>query len=235
MFSEDDLLPISALQHWVFCPRQCGLIHLERLWAENRFTAQGRRLHARAHDGPSETRPGVRIARGVSLRSLSLGLAGVGDVVEFHQADDNADPASTCAIPAWSGRWTPRPVEYKRGRPKRHDADRIQLCAQAICLEEMLDVGIPQGLLFYGQTRRREEVQLTPALRDRTGQIATAIRAMLQEDALPPPQPGKKCKSCSLRDACLPDRAGTTRAGRYMDRMLSAALRQTDSESDHPS
>ncbi len=234
MFTEDDLLPISALQHWVFCPRQCGLIHLERLWAENRFTAQGRRLHARAHDGPSETRPGVRMARGVSLRSLWLGLTGVADVVEFTEADDSANPATTCAIPAWSGRWTPRPVEYKRGRPKRHDADRVQLCAQAICLEEMLEVRISRALLFYGQTRRREDVELAPPLRTRTAQTAAAIRTMLRDDALPPPQPGKKCKSCSLRDACLPDRAGTARAGRYMKRMLSAALRRTDTESDQP-
>src|SRR5882724_4292817 len=124
-------LPISALQHWLYCPRQCALIHVERLWSENAFTAEGRVLHERAHEGGEENRPGLHITRGISLWSERLGLSGVADVVEFRGPD---------------GR--PFPVEYKRGRPKPHRADEVQLCAQGLCLEEMLGVVIPEGALF---------------------------------------------------------------------------------------
>ena len=128
---EDELVPISALQHMLYCPRQCALIHIERQWAENRFTAEGRILHKRADAGIGERRSGVKIERSVPLRSLRLGVSGLADMVEMQEAG------------------TPYPVEYKRGRPKAHRADEVQLCAQAICLEEMLDVPVPQGALFY--------------------------------------------------------------------------------------
>jgi CRISPR-associated exonuclease Cas4 len=155
MFSEDDLLPISALQHLLFCPRQCALIHLERQWAENRLTIEGQRLHKKADAGKAERRlgvvkgnragsdahgDGVRTERAILLRSLQLGLFGKADVVEFVTVD---------------GRTTVRPVEYKRGKPKKDRSDVVQLCAQAMCLEEMLGVVIPVGAIFYGVTRRR--------------------------------------------------------------------------------
>lgn len=224
MSAEDLLLPISGLQHWVFCPRQCGLIHLERLWAENRFTAQGRTLHDRAHDGPDEARPGLRITRGLAIRSLRLGLAGVADVVEFASAEQTVAKAHSIRVPGWHGRWVPRPVEYKRGRPKSHDADRVQLCAQGLCLEEMLHTNIPVGLLFYGRTRRRQEVYLNEELRQRTTDVTGAFRAMLDSGQLPPPRPGPKCKACSLRSHCLPKSAATGRASRYLARNIRNAL-----------
>src|SRR4051794_26892766 len=136
-YADRDFLPISALQHLIFCERQCALIHLERLWVENRFTAEGGVLHRKAHSGRPEKRPAGRTARGVPLRSAELGLFGIADVVQ-------RSPGKP-----------PVPVEYKRGRPKPHDADRVQLCAQALCLEEMLGVRIPDGEIFYGKTRRR--------------------------------------------------------------------------------
>src|SRR5690606_16422424 len=139
MYAEKDFLPISALQHLLFCERQCALIHIEGLWAENRLTVEGQHLHEKAHAGRGETRPGVRIARGLAIRSERLGIAGYADIVEFH-ADEQ------------SGLAKPFPVEYKRGRPKRHDADLVQLCAQAMCLEETLNTSVTAGALFYGST-----------------------------------------------------------------------------------
>src|SRR5438876_1939248 len=151
MFAESDLIPISALQHFVVCPRQCALIHLESVWIENERTAEGRVEHERVDRGGAETRVAVRRAYGVPLRSLRLGLAGRADVVEFH------------AMPG-GGPEQPFPIEHKRGRPKAGDEDRVQLCAQALCLEEMLRVSVPAGALFYGRTRRRAEVIFDEAL-----------------------------------------------------------------------
>ncbi|MDT8267268.1 CRISPR-associated protein Cas4, partial [Roseomonas sp. DSM 102946] len=136
--AEDGLIPLSALQHQIFCPRQCALIHVEQLWAEDGATAEGRLLHERVDAGKGETRPGLRVARGIALRSLALGVVGKADTVEFRGRPPQ-----------------PYPVEYKRGRPKAHRADEVQLCAQAVCLEEMSGTTIPEGALFYGQTRRR--------------------------------------------------------------------------------
>lgn len=192
MFRETDLLPISALQHLLFCERQCALIHLERLWAENRLTVEGRRLHDRAHSATHESRGDVRIVRGLSLRSLRLGLAGVADVVEFHRGDSVTKPQ-------------PMPIEYKRGRPKAHDADRVQLCAQAICIEEMLDTAVPCGALFYGKTRRRQDVAFDQALKRITEQAAERLHAMIASGVTPPARREPKCDNCSLLNLCLPD------------------------------
>lgn len=190
MFPEDQLRPLSALQHMLFCERQCALIHLEQAWAENKFTAEGRIMHERAHDGPDERRPGLRITRGMSVRSLRLGLSGQCDIVEFH-----ADGAIL-------------PVEYKRGKPKAHRADEVQLCAQAMCLEEML--GKPEGFieracLFYGQNRRRHDVFLDGGLRDLTTDLATRLHEMLGSGITPVAEYlPEKCDSCSLFDFCQP-------------------------------
>lgn len=208
--SEDELIPISAIQHWVFCPRQCGLIHLEGLWVENRLTAEGRILHGKAHQDHKESRGGVRVERGLALRSLVLGIVGKADVVEFHRE---------------AGAWRPFPVEYKRGRPKAHDADRLQLTAQAVCLEEMLGVTVKQGALFYGAQRRREEVAFGPDLRRALAQAVGQIRAMLASGKTPPPSPGPHCRNCSLRDQCLPGKTATAHSVRqYLTRMVAAAL-----------
>jgi CRISPR-associated exonuclease Cas4 len=156
VFQEDDLLPISALQHLRFCERQWGLIHLEQQWEENRLTAEGRLLHDRVHDSGTEARPGVIVARSLHLRSLRLGLTGQADVVEFHQCREPQTGA--IYLPGRAGSWRIFPVEYKRGRPKPESCDEIQLCAQALCLEEFFEVDVISGALFYGQTRRRVEV-----------------------------------------------------------------------------
>lgn len=211
-YSEDELIPISAIQHWVFCPRQCGLIHLEGLWAENRLTAEGRILHEKAHQDQKESRGGLRVERGLSLRSLVMGIVGKADVVEFHREAEA---------------WRPFPVEYKRGRPKAHDADRLQLTAQAVCLEEMLGVPVEQGALFYGAQRRREEVALDPALRRALAQTVEQIRAMLASGKTPPPSPGPYCRNCSLRDRCLPGKTASARSARqYLNRMVAATLEE---------
>jgi CRISPR-associated exonuclease Cas4 len=163
MYAEDELLPISALQHYVFCPRQCALIHIEQLWSENVFTAEGRGLHEKVHDAESESRPGARIVRGLRLRSLELGLVGQADVVEFHRlgGPDQQNQIATVvpeglprndmagtAVPRLQGRYRAFPVEYKRDKPKADACDEVQLCAQAMCLEEMLGTSIAKGTLF---------------------------------------------------------------------------------------
>lgn len=195
---DDDLLPLSALQHLAFCPRQCALIHGEQAWAENRLTAEGRILHERADSGECETRGNLRIARGVRLVSRRLGLSGIADVVEFRR-DAVAD----------DGPWQPFPVEYKRGKPKAHDADRIQLCAQGLCLEEMLGVAVPEGALFYGKPRRREAVTFSPDLRCHVGELVARLHALLRESGLPPPLlDDPRCAACSLVEICQPGLGG---------------------------
>lgn len=191
--TEEELIPLSALQHYLFCPRQCALIHVEQLWAEDAATAEGRLLHEKADSGRPERRPGVRIVRGVALRSVALGVSGKADVVEFH----NGGRAE---------RGTPFPVEYKRGKPKAHRADEVQLCAQAICLEEAFGVPVPEGALFYGETRRRQGVAFDDGLRALTAQIAAAARAMIAAQKTPAPVHMPACRRCSLVDLCQPAR-----------------------------
>lgn len=209
MYSDDELLPLSALQHLLFCERQCALIHIEGLWVENRLTVEGRHLHQKAHEGPDETRAGVRTTRGLALRSLRLGLVGKADVVEFH-------PGKV------AGRLTPFPVEYKRGKPKRHDADLVQLCAQALCLEEMLGTEVEQGALFYGQTRRRLDVTFDAELRDLTEATARSLHELIASRRTPRATREPKCDACSLLELCLPDVVGrASTAGDYVARALA--------------
>lgn len=186
----DDLVMISALQHYAFCPRQCALIHIEQIWQESGRTAEGRIMHEHVHEEGHAVRGDIRIDYGVSLRSLRLGLIGKADVVEFHRQPD--------------GSWHPFPVEYKRGKPKADNSDKIQLCAQAICLEEMLSVEIPAGALFYGQTKRRLDVTFDAALRRETEEIARLVRELISSGITPPPVYSKRCDSCSLVAECLP-------------------------------
>lgn len=190
-YKEEDLIQLSALQHFVFCQRQCALIHIEQLWSENLFTAEGRVMHEKADTGNKESRKNVRIDYGVPLRSFKLGLVGKADVVEFHKTD--------------GGTWQPFPVEYKRGKPKMDDCDKVQLCAQAICLEEVLNVEIKEGALFYGQTRRREDVVLDEALRKETEDTAKKVHDLIESGITPKAEySSKKCKKCSLLELCLP-------------------------------
>lgn len=203
----DDLLMISALQHYAFCPRQCALIHVEQIWQESGRTAEGRILHERVHEEGSESRGNIRIERGVSLRSLHLGLIGKADVVEFHRQAD--------------GSWLPFPVEYKRGKPKADDCDKIQLCAQAMCLEEMLGVKVPAGALFYGQTRHRLDVVFNEALRRETEQTARQVHELITSGRTPLPVYEKRCKSCSIISECLPKTIQKRRSvSGYMAKMI---------------
>ncbi len=185
MFSEDDLLPVSALQHMRYCPRQCSLIHLERAWEENRFTVEGRLLHEKVDEGGTSRRDDVLRQTGVPVRSLEMGLTGILDVVEFHG----------------EGR-VPFPVEFKRGKPKKDDCDKVQLCAQAMCLEEALGGAVPKGALFYAKTRRREPVVFDHALRETVRATARDLHAMIRSGVTPPPVGSGKCKRCSLRELC---------------------------------
>ena len=216
MYSESDLLPISGLQHLVFCERQWALIHLEQQWAENRLTAEGRQMHERVHEQREEWREGIRISRALAVRSLRLGLTGVVDLVQFH--------------PQASGAPRPFPIEYKRGRPKPDRCDEVQLCAQAMCLEEMLGIEVPSGAIFYGQPRRRMEVNFDIALRTETEALAQRMHTLYEERVTPPAEYAPKCERCSLLQICLPASAGERRSvARYLQRALSAALREGES------
>lgn len=188
---EDEPIPLSALQHYIVCPRQVALIHLEQVWSENAETAAGRILHERVDAPASRARGGVRTATGLMLFSQALALSGRADAVEFH--------------PLEGGGERPFPVEYKRGKPKRHDGDRVQLCAQALCLEEMLDADVPAGALFYGEKRRRADVVFDAALRERTRGVAAAVRALFSAGTTPPPVTCPACAKCSLRERCRVD------------------------------
>lgn len=202
MYEEDDLLPISAIQHLAFCPRQCALIHLERAWEESQLTAEGRLLHERAHEQGRELRERVLAVRGLRLRSLGLGLIGQADVVEFHRCSE--DDLAGVPLPGRGGLWRPFPVEYKRGRPKPDDIDEVQLCCQALCLEEMLAVSVPAGAIFYGTERRRTGVEFAAHLRARTRDLAVELHRLMQSRATPEARYSAKCESCSLIGHCLP-------------------------------
>jgi CRISPR-associated exonuclease Cas4 len=225
MYSEDDCVAISALQHFVFCRRQCALIHIEQVWNENRLTAEGRIMHERTHSQETEMRGDCRIVRGLRLRSLRLGLVGVADVVEFYgrrQEPAAADGDSYYGeIPGLRGRWRAVPVEYKRGRPKTDQSDEVQLCAQALCLEEMLNVSIKSGFLFYGTIRHRQPVDFAPALREETEALSLELHAFLEAENTPPAEYAKRCDNCSIVDLCMPESAG---AGRNVRRYISKAL-----------
>ncbi|MBN1227940.1 MAG: CRISPR-associated protein Cas4 [Deltaproteobacteria bacterium] len=213
MYTEEDLLPLSALQHLHFCERQCALIHIEQIWNENLFTAEGRILHERVHTTDHESRKNVRIEYGLPLRSFRLGLIGKADVVEFHQkSGSNNTEAATLS---------PFPVEYKRGRPKKDNCDKVQLCAQALCLEEMLNVKIPCGALFYGKRRRRTDVVFDSALRQESEAAAMRLHELISSGQTPKPVYTAKCDSCSLLPVCLPKPLGKRRSVKqYLSRIV---------------
>jgi CRISPR-associated exonuclease Cas4 len=198
-YTADELLPLSGLQHFLFCRRQWALIHVERQWQENVLTAEGRIMHKRVDDPFfTETRKGVIIARAVPVASYQLGFSGVCDVVEFTEA------AEGVTLPGRKGLFQPAPVEYKRGKPKLEPSDEAQLCAQAICLEGMLSTSISTGYLYYGQTRHRHAISLTPALRELVHQVAREMHAYFKRGYTPRVKPFKGCRSCSLAGVCLP-------------------------------
>jgi CRISPR-associated exonuclease Cas4 len=220
-YTEDELLPVSGLSHMVFCPRRWALIHLECIWSENRFTAEGGELHATVHQEGTQARDGVIVARSLGLRSLALGLIGVSDVVEFHPLPPEKGKGCGCVLPGRQGWWRPLPVEHKRGKPQPDDCYHVQLCGQALCLEEMTGAAVPLGYLFHAQPRRRQEVRIDPALRQRTRQLAAQMHAMRIKGLTPPARYHKKCRGCSLIDLCQPKTAGQ---GKSVGHHLAAGL-----------
>lgn len=204
-YDDESLLPLSGIQHIAFCERQWALIHIEQQWLENVLTVEGRHLHGRVDDPFfAEARGEVVVARAVPVVSYSLGLYGVVDVVEYYRVDECEEQTAGVSLPGRQGYWRPQPIEYKRGRPKKADWDEVQLCAQAVALEEMLDVKIPSGALFYGQTKRREKIRFTEELRVRVQELAHRMHIMFDKGITPEAQEGKHCKSCSLFDICVP-------------------------------
>lgn len=197
-YQENEFFQLSALQHYLFCKRQCALIHLEQYWIENRFTAEGRIMHDRVDRGDRENRGKVRVEYALPLRSGRLGISGQADVVEFHLDDDK-------------GVWMPFPVEYKRGKPKKNMSDKVQLCAQALCLEEMTGCTVECGALFYGKTRRRLNVEFNKELRRTTRETADKIHSLIAFGTTPPARYEKKCDTCSFLNICLPKAIGKKR------------------------
>ncbi len=206
MYSEEDYIQLSSLQHYVFCPRQCGLIHVEGLWAENMFTARGRVLHERVDHGDDESRGDLRVVRGLNIYSRRLGLSGRADVVEFHVGD---------------GAPVPFPVEYKSGKPKRDVSDLAQVCAQALCLEEMTLTPVREAAIYYGKPRRRLLVELDDGLRKRTEEIIAAVHAMIEARSVPSARREKKCETCSINGYCMPG-IGNRKLSNYIEELFTA-------------
>ena len=214
---EEDWLQLSGLQHFAFCRRQWALIHIEDLWAENFRTADGRLMHEHVHDQEfRESRGDCLIVRGLAIHSKKLGISGQCDVVEFHK--------DSAGIPLQNreGLWLPYPVEYKRGKPKEHSADELQLCAQAMCLEQMLCCSVPEGALYYGEPRRRTVVSFTCQLRRQVQSSLSEMHELYQRRHTPKVKPSKACNACSLKELCLPKLMSRKKVADY----LTAAMEE---------
>ena len=224
-YDDNELLSLSGIQHFAFCPRQWALIHIEQQWSENEHTAQGAHIHARCHDESiREKRGDVIIVRGLRVTSRALGLAGVCDVVEFHRSSAGA------TLFGEPGLYAPFPVEYKRGRRKRGHEDLVQVCAQAMALEEMFCCVIPKGALFYDSQKRREEVVLTRELREKTAELALEMHRCYSRGYTPKPRKTGNCRGCSLADICLPDIEKSIPVKTYMDRAIRGLQDETVAE-----
>ncbi|MFZ0391521.1 MAG: CRISPR-associated protein Cas4 [Calditrichia bacterium] len=222
MYTEDQYIQLSALQHYMFCRRQCALAYMEMIWAENLFTAEGRIIHEKVHSGELEKRGGIIRALGLWIASARLGLSGQTDLTEFHRTDE---PHRGIALPGYKGKWQIFPVEFKRGKPKADHSDEVQLCAQALCLEEMLNCNIGEGAIFYGKNKRRHPVVFTDALRTLTEKTSREIHEMFAAEKTPAAIYSKKCKPCSLYNRCLPRKTGGGKTvSRYLNRILEEPI-----------
>jgi len=201
MYTEDDFIMISALQHYVYCPRQCGLIHVDDVWNENLFTTRGNILHEKADTDTYETRSAVKTVRGLRIHSFILGITGRCDVVEFKES-----AKGEIIIP----------VEYKSGEPKEDISDMVQLCAQVLCLEEMLNTKINSGAFFYGKIRRRTKVEINDKLRSQTMEIILAVREIVKNKAVPKAEYSAMCRNCSLLDICQPKAMDSQKLEKYI-------------------
>lgn len=203
MFTEDDFFQISALQHYVYCPRQCALIHVEDVWHENVFTVRGDILHEKVDTDTYESRGTIKTARGLKIHSFRLGISGRCDVVEFRRTSNNADQ--------------PMPVEFKSGEPKDDISDKVQLCAQALCLEEMLDTPVNHGAFFYAKIRRRVQVEIDGDLRKQTEEIISDVRELITNKRTPAAEYSAKCRNCSLEEVCMPKAMNDRKLKHYME------------------
>ena len=216
MYREEDYLMLSGLQHFAYCRRQWALIHIEQQWAENERTVDGQIFHSVAHDKARiEKRGELLITRGLPVKSAKLGMSGVCDVVEFHKSEEGVSLAS------YEGLWQPYPVEYKKGLPKLNEADEMQLCGQAICLEEMLLCRIPGGSLFYGENRRRELVEFTEELRGKVYDMAKEMHVLWDKGYTPRVKPQKGCNACSLKEICVPTLVRVKSVSAFIEGSLS--------------
>ncbi len=220
-YADDELLMLSGIQHFMFCPRQWALIHVEQLWQDNRLTVEGNLLHTRVDDPLG--RAGRMVdddcvsLHSVKLVSYELGLYGIGDVVEFHNVESSQNAIK---LPGHDGWWQPLPIEYKRGRPKLDECDKVQLAAQVICLEEMYGLRVCNGAFFYGETRHRCIVSVNDELRNLTKECARRMHEFYDACITPPPQPKKHCRSCSLMDWCMPELAHVQTVDGYLQKMF---------------
>lgn len=213
MYTEENYLMLSGIQHFAFCRRQWAIIHIEQQWEENYRTTAGELMHKKAHDeGAIEKRGELLIIRGLRIASHELGLSGQCDVVEFHQMEDGV------TLFGYEGKWNPVPIEYKHGSPKENNADELQLCAQAICLEEMFQTVIPEGFLYYGENRRRSHVEFTEDLCGQVKKISAEMHELFQKGYTPKSKYTKQCNACSLENVCVPklQKAGNVRE--YIER-----------------
>ena len=221
MYNEDEMLMLSGIQHYMFCPRQWALIHIEKQWDDNRFTAEGKILHENV-DNPFYRQKNGRIVtlRSVHIASASLGLYGMTDALELTPAD-NAE-SDTIEHPDYPGRWRILPVEYKRGTVKRNEVDEVQLAAQCICLEEMYGVNIRQGALFYWKDRHQDLVSIDAHLRTLTAELASQMHGIFASGKTPAIEKRPHCKNCSLKDLCMVELSGCGSAEKYLTSSLYA-------------
>lgn len=220
MYSEEDYIHVNALQHYVFCPRQCALIYIEDLWQDNLYTVRGNLLHEKVDSDTYETRGSVKTVRGLRIQSRRLGITGRCDVVEFHSESN--------------GKRKVVPVEFKAGKPKQDISDKVQLCAQALCLEEMLNTTVRRGMFFYGRIRRRVQVEIDDELRKQTEEIISAVHKLvsrrhvptleelLRKSGMSAARYLKKCQRCSLQDACQPKAMSERRVSNYMKALYTS-------------
>jgi CRISPR-associated exonuclease Cas4 len=221
-YQEEDYIQLSSLQHYLFCPRQCAIAYLEESWIENELTALGRLLHKKVHQEGSEKRKDIIQARSLRLSSAKLGLSGITDLVEFYRCKTGEEGIS---LSSHSGRWRVFPVEYKLGKPKMDKSDEVQLCAQAICLEEMLQTSILEGAIFYGKKKRRHEVLFNKILRDLTEKVTQEVHHQLKGNITPLAVYEKKCPSCSLIEICMPKQTGEGgQVQTYIKKMITEGL-----------
>ncbi len=214
-YSQDDYLMISGIQHFKFCRRQWALIHVEQQWAENEHTVVGELMHKKAHDPYLiEKRNDVLIVRALPVSSRSIGISGECDIVEFHKCDEGIK------LIGHRGLYSVYPVEYKKGKPKENDEDKLQLAAQAMCLEEMFLTQIPEGALYYGETRRREVVEFTEEIRNQVKSIFEEMHEYYERKYTPKVKTTKACSGCSLKDICLPKLMKTGSVKAYVSKML---------------